>query len=257
MTLFTTTPGILLSKQDWREADRLYYVFTRRYGKLELLGRGARKPLAKLASHLEFICEADFFIVHGKIFETLAGIERQTCFPHIYSDSSKMLLAHQSLSFLNFLLKPKQTDEELYDLLCSWLSFLNECFLPPQQSNFFFVSFLVVLVSLLGHRPELFRCLSCQKKIQSQHYAWHSLRGGVVCQTCLQTVPDEWFCARPVEEETIKLLRFVTSHPFLDWPYLRVPEKILFDFYEIVESFLLVHTPFVPSVSLAKIIAFS
>ena len=251
MAALTITRGIVLSKYDFREADRLYSVFTRDHGKLELIGRGARKPLAKLASHLEFVCEADFFIVHGKTFETVAGVERQTLFSGIYEDTSKMVLTHQSLSCLDLLIKPKQVDGDLYVFLFEWLVFVDSCpVLRQERSGFLLAAFLGRCIAVLGHEPELYACLECRCSIASGSYAWHALRGGVVCRSCLDHHQEQWFSARGIQDDTLKLLRFILKHPFSDWLHPRLSSNILSEFHDIIESFLLTHTSLVPTVSL-------
>jgi DNA repair protein RecO (recombination protein O) len=181
MATLSLVRGIVLSKRDWREADRLYCVYTKEYGKMEFLGRGARKPLAKLSPHLEFFSEADFLIVHGIFYETIAGVENRKSFLKIYEQITKTLLAHQSLSAIDRLISFRQSDIEFYFFLDEWLTFLQKC--PPLSStraNFFFSAFLLKSITLLGHKPEVVECLECREHLQSQKYQWHSLKGGVI-----------------------------------------------------------------------------
>ncbi|PJA47722.1 DNA repair protein RecO [Candidatus Uhrbacteria bacterium CG_4_9_14_3_um_filter_36_7] len=157
MATLSIVHGIVLGKRDWREADRIYTVYTETFGKIELLGRGARKPLAKLAPHLELLSEADFLIVHGMVYETIAGVENKQTFSGIYEDVSKMLLTSQTLSAFNQLTRPKQHDEELYLFLKHWLDFLHTCpSLRPERANFILSAFLLKITTILGHRPEVF-----------------------------------------------------------------------------------------------------
>ena len=67
------TQAIPLGKRVVRETDRMYSVFTQDRGKVELLAKGSRKILSKLAGEMEQIGILDLFIVHGRAFDRLAG----------------------------------------------------------------------------------------------------------------------------------------------------------------------------------------
>ncbi len=47
------TQGIILKKEDRGEADRLFTIYTKDFGKLELLAKGERKIKSKLRGGLE------------------------------------------------------------------------------------------------------------------------------------------------------------------------------------------------------------
>ncbi len=45
--------GIILRKQDYRESDRLFVIYTDELGKISAVAKGARKIKSKMAGHLE------------------------------------------------------------------------------------------------------------------------------------------------------------------------------------------------------------
>lgn len=253
MATLKNTTGILLGKRDFREADRIYSVLTMEYGKLELLGRGARKSRAKLSSHLEFACEADFFVVFGKVFDTVAGVERQATFQNIYKDFSKTLLLHQALQLVDLCIKPRQVDILLYDEIRAWLYFLDMSpVFSKERSGFLLAVFTLKLLSLFGHHPQLNRCVSCQKKIVTNQYRWHALRGGVVCKTCIDTDSAQWFSARSIQDETLKLLRLALEEPYHKQLDVRLSKEQIPLFHDLVESLVVSHFPTIPMVSLRE-----
>lgn len=251
MTHLYQTTGIVLSRRDWREADRVYSVLTREHGKRELLGRGGSRPLAKLTPHMEFISEADYLVVKGRYFETVAGVERRRAFTRVYEDMSTTLLAHQALRLIDLGTKTKQADPVLYDETIRWLEFLHDApALSSERSAFLLASFAVKLLSIFGYRPELLRCLSCKIPIAESAFRWHALKGGVVCRPCAERDPEEWFAAREMTNEVLKLIRFSAAESFESLTKIRIEGKDLLDFHDAVESLIISHFPTIPAVSL-------
>ena len=119
------THGIVLAVTPTREADRSYAVLTEEHGKLRLLGRGAQKAKAKLASHLEPFAVVDLDIIRGRRAITVISVERTESFPSIAKNLEKRLLAQAVLSFLNRYTQEEDPDPALYALLHDWMSFLE------------------------------------------------------------------------------------------------------------------------------------
>lgn len=248
-TLYSTT-GIVLSHRDFREADRFYSVLTSTHGKIEFLARGGHKPLAKLTPHLEVVAEVELLIVSGHVFQTVAGVERRRAFPNIFSDLTKLLLVQNSLSLVDLATRPHACDPILYELLISWLAFVEFCpTLTDERSAFLLGSFLLKLMSVSGYRPELTQCLSCRQSVVESEFFWHALKGGVVCEPCVQRDQEQWFSARRIDDATLKLLRFACAEAFSNQTRPTLQSNHILSFHEVLESYLICHFPTIPAVS--------
>lgn len=249
-SLYQTT-GIVLSRRDHREADRWYSIFTPDRGKIEVLARGGHKPLAKLTPHLEFVAEVDLLIVSGRQFYTLAGAERGRTFPSLYTDLSKLLLAQNALSLVDMGTRSEEADPVLYEEIQNWLACVDASpALSSERAGFLLGSFSLKLLALLGYRPELHRCLACKDDIRSGAYRWHAPKGGVVCDDCVGQDQEQWFAARRMEDDTMKIMRFALSETFESQLRPHLPGTTLLQFHEAVESLLIAHFPVIPASSL-------
>lgn len=119
------TQGIVLLKRDWREHDRIYTIYTCDYGKVEVLGRGTRKIISKLASHLEPPGLVDLLIIRGRIFDHITGVKRLDEFSNIRTDFSRLFEFARMVAVFNHEVKLEQKDQELYALLNNFLQDLN------------------------------------------------------------------------------------------------------------------------------------
>ncbi|MBI4598686.1 DNA repair protein RecO [Candidatus Uhrbacteria bacterium] len=249
-TLYHAT-GLVLSRRPWREADRAYAVLTPEHGKIDVIGRGASKPLAKLSSHLELCAEVHLLLVQGRTYETVAGAEQIRTFPGIYGNLSTMTLAHQGLHLIDLGTRERQADPKLYARALEWLAFVETagpC--RAERAAFLLAAFALKLLDLLGYCPELSHCLGCRTAVLPDAYRWHPLKGGIVCDACLRRFPQEWFAARPLPNEALKLVRFGIQEPFSDLLRLHLPGPLLPPFHEAVESLMAAHFPTIPALSL-------
>lgn len=245
------THGIVLAMRDLFEHDRVYSVLTSEHGKLELRARGSRKISSKLAAHLEPFAVCDLMVVRGRYGDLVAGVERLQSFRQIRLDPEKSLLALQTLHLIDLGTRPQAHDPVLFAELNRWLNFLEQVpALSGERLAFLSASFTLKLLSILGFRPELLRCLQCEQIIAPTSYLWHGLKGGVVCRDCTAREPGQWFAARPIADNTLKLARFASAEHFERLLDIRLPGPIASEFHDLVESLIVAHFPVIPATSL-------
>lgn len=205
----TKTPAIVLTAASWREADRRYTALTPLAGKIEFIGRGAQKPRAKLAPHLEPFAVVELEIVRGARSTTVISAERMEAFPAIGAVLEHRLLAQSLLAVVDMAVRPDLTDEVMYLDVLEALRFLNgQAALPTGRGTLVLGGFLLRFLRRLGYGIELGRCLSCELPIMPLCFRWHGGRGGLVCSDCVAKQPGDWFAAKPLEEEIVTLMRF-------------------------------------------------
>lgn len=129
------TLGFPLKYHRWREADRFYTVYTKDYGKLELLARGANKIKSKLAGHLEPGLLSNLMIASGKSWDILAQAKavffsnflRNLGYNATSPDNyQKFILFLSCLEVLDKLTKLEDPHPEVFDLLVNVLKCLDQ-----------------------------------------------------------------------------------------------------------------------------------
>lgn len=249
-TLYNTT-GIVLSRRDRGEADRWYSVLTQEHGKIELLARGGHKMLAKLTPHLEMPAVIDFHVVNGRQFNTVAGTDRRVAFPRLYGDVSRLLLVRNALYLVDIATRQEEADPALYAIVLAWLAAIDAApSVSSDRAGFLLAGFALKLLAAIGYRPEVSRCLDCKTTIVAGQYRWHALKGGVVCSPCVTRDNRQWFAARAISDDTLKLLRFGLAEPFEFHLRPLLPVAALDEFHDAVEGLMISHFPVIPANSL-------
>lgn len=211
------TTGLVLTSFPWREVDRRYSALTSEYGKIEFVGRGAQKPRAKLAAHLEPFALVDLEIVRGARSTTVIGVERSEIFGRIRSSLEHRLLVQTLFTMLEKAIRPDLADPELFEEIVEVVRFLDaQELLPQTRSTFLLGSMILRLLRRLGYDVEIHDCLSCRKAVFPLAFRWSGGRGGLVCTDCVTTQREEWFAARSIDEEIVTLMRLGRDTSFAD-----------------------------------------
>lgn len=77
---YYTTEGIIIKKMPYNEHDFLVRILTKDFGKVEVLARGARKPLSKLNSQVDFLDLVEIsFVKNGGPLTLIDALAKNKC----------------------------------------------------------------------------------------------------------------------------------------------------------------------------------
>jgi len=238
------TEGLVLAVVPVREADRRYAILTPQHGKLDVLGRGAQKGLAKLAAHLEPFGLVQVEFIRGRRSTTVISVDRSHIFRNLAANLERRLLATTSLTLLDRFTRELAEDEVLYHDAVSWMHFLDvDAPLSSTRATFFLGAFLLRLLKRQGYDISLLRCVGCREDIMPLAFRWHAGKGGLVCTDCVRRDPAEWFSARSAEEEVIKLLRFARDAGYDDLTRPSLKATDMETFANMVHDLVAFHLP--------------
>ena len=100
-------------------------LYTREHGKVEVLATGIKKITSKNSSNLEILSLVEIDIAKGKEVDHLTKAQPVKIFKEILSDFDKIFIANYIVKLANANLLTHQPDEKIFNLLLSFLEFLN------------------------------------------------------------------------------------------------------------------------------------
>lgn len=120
------TVGIVLTRIDYGEADRIITVLTPDVGKLTFMAKGVRRVKSKLAGGIELFSVSELTYVRGRgSMSTLVSARLQRHYGHIVSDIERTMAGYELIKLLN-----KVTEDEVesvyYELLDQALFALDD-----------------------------------------------------------------------------------------------------------------------------------
>ena len=164
------TLGIILSRTDFREADRILSVITPDHGKVRVLARGVRKVKSKLAGGIELfsVSQISFIVGRGEI-RTLTSSRLQKHYKHIVSDADRTMFGYEIIKLINRTTED-QAGQEYFELLDTTLEAIDDLAVGLDLIRLWLY---LQLLKLGGHSPNLKTDSSNSKLEEKQKYSFN------------------------------------------------------------------------------------
>ena len=210
MAVHYLTQGFILKKDNLREADQVFTVFTKDFGKLKIIGKAIRKIKSKLRSGADLFYLSEIEFIQGKTHKILTDAFVVNKFKNIKEDQEKLEIAYQIAEAADNLIKGSEKDEKIFNLLDEVFNKLNNCSLFLVHCSLIYYYFLWNLLSILGYQIDLYHCHICQKRLKPEKFYFNPGEG-IICSTCYKEEGAE------VSPGVIKILRLFLKK---DWDIL-------------------------------------
>ena len=185
MPLFTTH-AIVTHSINYGESDKIVTFFTKDFGKLKGIAKGARRSKRRfqnaldLFSHLRLI----FFNRESMGLVRVQGSDIVNSFPKIRENLQKIIYGTYFLEMVSEMAGEREIHPEAFDLLLSFLMTLEG--MEPQEEQL--RMFEIRILALFGYRPNLKRCPLCKRDwegLRETPAVFFSVeRGTLLCSGC-------------------------------------------------------------------------
>lgn len=192
-----TDKGIILTRTDFAERDRILTVLLREGGKVRLIAKGVRSAKSKLAGGIELFSESDLGYIQGRgeVF-TLTSSRLIRHFDHIVQDYEKTQEAYEMIRLINRIVDDGH-GQEYYPLLLGALGYLDKQSLSKIAVS---IWFYMNLLELMGSSINLKTDRADKSLQEANNYSFD------YDKNCFY--PDE---SGVFSKQTIKLLRVVNG----------------------------------------------
>ncbi|MDD5146408.1 MAG: DNA repair protein RecO [Candidatus Pacebacteria bacterium] len=207
------TQGILLTRENRGEADQLFFIFTKDFGRVEVIARAIRKVTSKLRSNTGIFYLAEIEFIQGKHYKILTDATALEKFTDFRQNMTKLTIAGRMAEATDLLIIRPQKDEKVWELLSAAFSFLNNWKTEDWKLEVIYFYFLWNLLSLLGYSPELYDCPVCRKPMKPEIFYFIPKDGGLVCGHCASRLEVERGEKEFIKVNTVKLIRIFLKKP--------------------------------------------
>lgn len=237
MTTRYRTECVVLDKKDQHESDRVFSVFTKDFGKIDVLAKAVRKINSKLKAGIDVFYLSEIEFIQGKNRKTLtdAVVIKKNRF--IREDENYKIVKN-IFDLLEGFVKGQERDEQTFELLMQSLSGVEGGWKEKELAYYYF---LWNFLSLQGYHFETKKCVSCKNDLEPECIFISCKNGGTVCKKC---APDQGLSCKKVDKDLIKVLRLILEK---NWPIvlkLKTEESLRKALFEISQTAV---KTFVPS----------
>jgi DNA repair protein RecO (recombination protein O) len=177
------TEAIVLRSIRYGEADRILHLYSKSHGRIGAIAKGARKPKSRFGGRLEPFFRLDLMLHEGRSdLMTVTGATTVDGYPRLRSDGAALTAGARACDAVLRLLDAAEPNPPAYNLLCRYLSLLDDPAEARAASLETALSFRVKLALAAGFAPELASCARCG---EAEHLVGFSgAAGGVICASC-------------------------------------------------------------------------
>ncbi|MCX7795832.1 MAG: DNA repair protein RecO [bacterium] len=222
--------GIILSRENIGEKDRLVVFLTRERGKLRAVARSSRKISSKMAGSLEPFNLVRCWIHIGKTFDIIKGVELIKTFPNLIKDIKRYLLVSRIVEFIQYVVQENDENPEIFKLLLGTMSAMNDY----GNINSIYVFFWVNALALVGYKMRLDRCLCGKREVT----VFSSSMGGVLCDDCADKADD----VISISGHVLTLLKEYGNIKLSEAIKREIPQYLFGEVENIIINFRIYHT---------------
>ena len=198
------TEGIILRRIDFGEADRLLTLFTREYGKLRAVAKGARKPQSRKTGHVDLFMRTRFQMARGRDLDIITQAEMVESYAPLRGNLVRTTYAAYAVELLDRFTAEEDQNLNLYNLLSGaldWLAVHRDLRLVARFYE-------LRLLSFVGFQPQLFRCQGSGEEIREENQYFSAELGGLLNPGALE-----------ISAVAVKVLRYLQTR---SWDAVRV-----------------------------------
>ncbi|PWA12462.1 DNA repair protein RecO [Pueribacillus theae] len=189
--------GIIIRTTDYGESNKILTVYTKEFGKIGMMARGAKKPNSRLSSVSQLFTYGSFLYHSSRGLGTLSQGEAIHSFRAIREDLFKTAYAAYTVELIDKLTEENVPNPSLFKLLYHTLYYINENY-DMEVVTFIFET---KMLAVAGIAPYLDGCVNCKR--EEGPFAFSVREGGFLCQRCFYLDDNRI----PLTEASQKLLR--------------------------------------------------
>ena len=175
------TDGIVLSRFDLGEADRVLTMITPELGKIRIIAKGVRRPTSRLGGSLEPFAELNVGLARGRTFDVVTEVRVGHAWLRLRDRLESAATAWYIAELADRSLEERHEAEPLYALLRRAYELLDAGMAPGRVARWYEMH----LADELGQRPEVDRCVECDRMLEATgSFRWVPPLGGVLCDRC-------------------------------------------------------------------------
>jgi len=177
------TEAVVLRSIRYAEADRILHLYSATKGRIGAIAKGARRPKSRFGGRLEPFFRLNLVLHEGRgELLTVTGVSTVDGYPRLRASGAALDAGARACDAVLRLLDTTEPNPPAYNLLCRYLSMLDDPAAERGTSLATALSFRLKLALAAGFAPELAACASCG---EADHLTGFSgAAGGVVCAGC-------------------------------------------------------------------------
>jgi len=186
--MIAKTEAVVLKTTKYGDSSKIVRLYTRQYGKLSVIAKGARRATNRFGSALApmNLVVAVLYKKENRDLHLLSQCDLIVSFHRLSEEMERMAAAMSVIELVDAVTHDEERNEPLFGIIRQSLEVLTTA--TSNAINVLYV-FEVRLLELLGYKPSFHQCVQCaahldESAIGGTDVGWHLGKGGALCATC-------------------------------------------------------------------------
>jgi DNA repair protein RecO (recombination protein O) len=167
--------GIVLRRTNLGEADRIVTLFTREYGRVNAVAKGARKPKSRFAGRLELFTHLRALLAQGRTLDVVSQVEVIDPFAPVRADLARMSAASFAAEITDRAMPDRDPQPAVFNALRQALRVI-----ASGDADLGRDWYAAQVLALSGYGPVTDRCVICGRPVRAGA-AFSLALGGSLC----------------------------------------------------------------------------
>lgn len=172
--------AVIIKTQDFKENDKLVWLYAEKLGKITAVVRGAKKSKSKFLSLTLPLCYGEYMVYKGKNLYNIQEGRILNSFQNLLDNLDKLTYSSYLCELVDIACEPDEVNEYIFKDLVTTLYLLSTDALDYELLT---RAFELNLLRNTGYNLTLDKCCICGKKISVSNYISLNNYGGV-CEEC-------------------------------------------------------------------------
>lgn len=181
------TSGIVLRVVAFSETSCIVTLFTREFGKITTIAKGARRPKSPFEAAIDVlaICRLVFLDKSSGAMGILTEAKLERRFRGANRNLDQLYAGYYVVELLSSLNDEGDPQPDLFDFAVRTICEIDSPDLSNERLSQVLLRFELKTLELLGHLPMLTKCVGCgREKTMLTNVSFGLNLGGILCHTC-------------------------------------------------------------------------
>jgi len=181
------TTGIVLRVIPFSETSCIVTLFTRDFGKVTTMAKGARRPKSPFEAALDVLalCRIVFLNKNSDAMGLLTEAKLERRFRSATRSLDRLYAGYYIIELLNSLTDDGDPHPELFELSAQVIKQIDSTEITEEEVGLALLNYELKMLGILGHLPMLTKCVSCgREKTTIARVSFGLNAGGILCGAC-------------------------------------------------------------------------
>ncbi|HBE89701.1 MAG: DNA repair protein RecO [Candidatus Andersenbacteria bacterium RIFCSPHIGHO2_12_FULL_46_9] len=201
--------GLVLSRRNIGEADRILTLFTANRGLITVMAKGVRVVPSRRGSHVEPFTEILTIVngTNGRYWLTAA--ETKEYFQELHQDQNGLMRAHFLARAVTGLFHQEEPQPQIYEAVRDSWKIWPSC--KDGQGSMLEISLYLMILKAAGYQPQLKSCRVCGLRVGETIVLDENL-GGWACISCRSSLAE---AIDSITMDGLRVIKYLAEKPNL------------------------------------------